>query len=191
MSKKYGKTLDLDIPEGFECKIRWNRELQKYLFTVPECFGGIVEISQYDLERLIEADLYDNFIFENEKGELDDDTYRGVSWLQAHFYVTKNSYTIAKREWKKNNKYPKWVALKKRIPRGGRPRGFKVVDPEEIERMEYLVANYDSIVSECVRKDWYQEYMQLNQDINKYKGVRVSKRALHEKFVELRKQLSL
>ena len=188
MSKKRGKTVK--FTSSGPISARWIDRDQSVEFKVPELEYTIV-ISDYDLERMIDSDSYESFLFVTEQGELDDETYELVSWIQSQYYVTKNIFRVLKHAWVSNNRYPAWTELKRRVPRGGRKKGYHYSSPEEIDRIKFLIENYDSIVSECVKKDWFEEYINMNMDIAKYRGERVSKRALREKFVELRKELSL
>ena len=154
-----------------------------------------VYISEPDIWRLINADRgvsYDYyFSYKEEQGELSDDTYLGISFVQQGWYVSKNTLTQAKRAARKLH-HSTWIILKRRLPRGGRPIGGGThhnLPISEIERIEFLIANYDRILLNCVKKDWVTEYIEMETDIAKYKGLKKpSKKSLIQTFTELREQ---
>ena len=193
--------------KDFQPKLRWVAKRKEFIFLVPDIYEivrlgkstdiGMTEvyISEVDLWRLINADRGISedyyFTYKDEQGELSDDTYLGISFVQQGWYVSKHTLTLAKRINRKM-KHSAWIILKRRLPRGGRPLGggtHHKLPPEEVERIESLIANYDRIVASCVAKDWATEYVELEQDIAKYKGEKKpSKKSLIQKFTELREQ---
>ena len=191
--------------KNFQPKIRWVAKRKEFIFLVPSMYEVVylhetedismeeVYISEVDLWRMINADrgISEDYYFsyKEEQGELSDDTYLGVSFVQQGWYVSKNTLVQAKRASKKLH-HSAWIILKRRVPKGGRPVGGgirKEMSPEEKERCEYLIANYERIVANCIRKDWVTEYIELERDIAKYKGLKKpSKKSLIAHFTELR-----
>ena len=173
----------------FNPAIKYLKTRKEYVVSVPDVymlmkFGNIekslVYISGEDLWKLIRLDNLDEYInFNEEQGELDDETYQGISLVQYLWYFSKNTIDQARRA------RGKWVFLKKRVPRGGRPVGsvaHHVVTEEEKERVQYLTDNFEDIVAKCVEHDWYEEYENLLKDTGRF----TNKKECVRKWRELR-----
>lgn len=176
---------------GFRPGIKWNRTKKVFIVLVPDMYDvmrrGIkenimsepVEIKEEDFYRLINADRGVKygfwFNFEDEKLDLDDDTYLGISYVQYAYYLSVTVLKEAKRVSKRCG-YPQWVFLKKRVKRGGRPVGggktkrFCDLSSDEQERIYYLRDNYEKIVDNMCKHDWVYEYVELQRDMCLYEG---------------------
>lgn len=199
MSILRGKQLDsLDLL--FTPFIKWVNSSGEFILSVPDMYekNGTavkVRIQEVDLWRMIKADNK-NLVFEfnEEQGDLDDDTYLGISYIQARYYLTINTLRVCKRAWKKGGKTGfSYLYLKKRTKRGGRPigGGNARISEEEIERLEYVNRNYDKIVENLYEHDWAEEYVNLRKDIALYRHQKfIGKKACLKQFaVERRKYL--
>ena len=186
--------------------IRYVKGRDEYVVRVPDVYTALrsvegdtfgmeeVYISGSDLWRLIKFDKWyerEGVSLSEERGDLDDTTYLGISWVQARYYLSVSVLSEARRV---NNRFSfsQWLPLKRRVARGGRPKGSRnknIYGEEDIERIERMIEDYDRIVAHCVEKDWANEYVELEKEIAKYKGEKVpSRKALLEKFTELRKK---
>ena len=189
MSRAQGERIVAEFPGlelNFQPAIKWNRTKKVFVLKVPDMYEITrlkkktdinyteTEIDESDLWRLINADRGTKygfwFDFKEERDELDDDTYLGISYVQFVYYLSINSLNEARHSSKRCG-YPQWLALKKRTRRGGRPVGggksrtFQNLPESERERILLLQQNYDKIVINCYKKDWVTEYIELQRDI--------------------------
>ena len=205
MSRLKGKLIDDIQKENYQPRIKWLGKKRVFVVNVFDMYekdGTVynVEISEPDLYRLINADRGTKygfwFNFEDERDDLDDDTYLGISYIQARYYLSVSTLKEAKRLWKRAGKTGQsWLPLKKRVPKGGRPVGggqgkkFSDLSPDEQERIKMLYDNYDKIVVNCYAKDWLAEFIELERDVAFYKGTKfIGKKAATEKFTAERKK---
>ena len=153
-------------------------------------------LSEVDLVRMITADKVSSEIYfslDKERGLLPEVVFCGVCLVQSRWYLSKNVLNIARRASKKC-RYPQWIELICRTAKGGQRAGIPKkrdlslsFSKEEEERLESLVRNYSTIVENCIRHDWVEEYCQLCKDVAKYKGEKpLSRRKMIENFTELR-----
>ena len=217
MSKLKGKEIlrSLEITElglGFEPSIKWNKTEEAYVLKVPDMYevlmNGIVSnvpfvevrIDEPDIWRMITAEqgIGDSFWFnfDEERGELDDDTYLGISLIQAEWYLSVNVLNLARRAMKRCG-YPQWIKLKKRTPRGGRPvgsksgssGGFDSLNAEEQQRLCDLDANYNRVVENCYEHDWLDEYIELQKDMCLFRREKFcGRKECAKRFAEERKK---
>lgn len=150
-----------------------------------------IRIFEGDLYRMVNADHYD--LTSDEQQNLDDVIFHTVSLTQYFWYLSKSVLNETKRASKRCG-YPQWITLVKREAKGGQRKGIKkirketIFSKEEIERIETLIENYDRIVKNCLKYDWVQEFCELEKDIAKYKGLKITKKESIEKFTKLRKK---
>jgi hypothetical protein len=100
--------------------------------------------------------------------DLDDDTYNSISVCQYYFNLSDRVLKLAKRQehlYRLKRVESPYLKLKPRQihSKGGRPRGSK--NKIDTERLEYLRANYDMIVNNCVRHNWPDEYISLHKEL--------------------------
>lgn len=204
MSRLKGKLLveelGLTQPVGAISYIKWLNKTEEYGIYVPDMYEYKfnaelvfieVRISEPDLYRMINADSHNYFELADEKADLDDDTYFGISYVQWFYYLSKHVLNLAKRSSRKFG-YPQKYFLKRRVPRGGRPAGVKnKVSEEELSRLEEVYINREQIKVNCYRHDWAEEYVSLMKDIAAYrkKPFIGRKKALQNFTVERRKWL--
>lgn len=176
MSVEKGKEL------GFRpvfAKIKWVRSLQCFEVLVPDMSGGgsgsevcvFVYIHEEDLVRMINW----HGVLGGDQGELDDETYLGVSAVQGYYFLSRYTLTVVKRLAKKNGRGV-WYYLTSRSVRGGHPRN------ENSERLVYLREHEKEIVARCVEMNWLEEYIMLQKDL----GCKDSRKVLVERFAKLR-----
>ena len=208
MSRLKGKLLAEELsmsePVGKVPYIKWLNKTEEYGIYVPDMYeykynGNLVfikvRISEVDLSRMLKADDYVNkgifFELADEKADLDDDTYLGISYVQWFYYLSKHVLIVAKRNSRKFG-YPQKYFLKRRVPRGGRPIGAKnKVSEEEMKRIEEVYTIREQIKVNCYRHDWAEEYVSLMKDIAAYrkKPFIGRKKALQNFTAERRKWL--
>lgn len=205
MSRFKGKQIeDIEVDNAaaaaiYQPRIKWLGKKKVFVLNVLNMYeknGDFynVEISELDLYRLINADRGAKWGFwfdaDEEKGDLDDDTYLGISYIQARWYLSISVLKEAKRLWKRAGKTGQsWLVLKKRVAKGGRPVGggkkkkFETLSVKEQERIKELAERYDEVVLNCYAKDWVREYIELEKDMALFKGEKfIGKRACIEKF---------
>lgn len=205
MSILKGKTINEISSDNYRPKIKWINGTKQFVVSVLDMYtkdGSFFNtyISEEDLYRLINADKGVKYGFwfneDDEKGELDDDTYLGISYIQARYYLSISVLKEAKRLWKRTGRNGQaWLVLKKRVPKGGRLKGtginksFENLSIEEQERLKSLAENYEKIKINCYAKDWVNEYVELERDMAIYKGEPfIGKKACIQKFTAERKK---
>ena len=185
-------------------KIKWIGKSKHFVISVLDMYerdGSFynVYVKEEDLYRLINADrgckygLW--FDIKDEQGDLDDDTYLGISYIQARYYLSLSTLTTAKRLWKAAGKSGRtWLYLKKRIKKGGRPvgaqsKGFAGLSDAEKERIERLAKDYDTIVANMCKHDWVEEYIELTKDMCLLNNKKVpGKKKTIANFTEIRRK---
>ena len=193
MSIARGKEIEeIKNSENYVPKIKWingrGRDDGYFVFSVLDMYlkdGSTqnVYIKEEDVWRLINADRGTRygfwFNYSDEQGNLDDDTYLGISYLQARYHLSTSVLSEAKRTWKRGGRNGwNWVVLKRRVPKGGRPvgggksKGFASLPKSEQERLLELSKNYERIVNNCYAKDWVTEYVELQRDLCLLKGTK-------------------
>lgn len=185
MSRIKGKEIKR---KDFEPKLRWIKGRNEFEVLIMDEEGEAwnVFISERDLMRMIKADEVETFSFKEEQGDLDDDTYLGVSFVQAYWYLSRSVLKEVKRANKRNG-YPTWVWLKKRVKRGGR-KGE--ISEEEKERLRGIFENKEKILYNCIRHDWLEEYIMMERDVHKFLGEKCPKREeLVKKFIEYKNEV--
>ena len=139
-------------------KIRYLKTKEEFELVVPDVLSDdegsslTVRISDYDLFMLIRGTRPDT----------DADTYLGIKKLNLSVSTLKQAKTKAHLR-RLNRVDTSWVEISKRKKRG--------ISEERKERLEYLKENYDGIVSNCVKHDWYNEFKSLCKDLG-YKDVK-------------------
>lgn len=132
------------------------------------------KVSESDLKRMIRVDTderelcFKEVLKEIEQCDLDDDTYSSVSACQYYFTLSNRVLLLAKRKahLKRLGKVNKSVLeLKPHVfhSKGGRKKGSK--NKVDAERIEYLRTNYDAIVENCFKHDWFEEYREVNKEV--------------------------
>ena len=182
MSKLRGSKYNGTELSGFFPYVKWNNTNREFVILVPDMYEltrneklipTLIYVNEEDLWRMINADRGNNgnndyFTFVDEQGNLDDDTYLGISFVQYFYYLSINTLRQAKRIWKKL-RYPERIYLKRRLPRGGRPVGSKIeVSADELERIASIYNNRNKIMENCYKHDWADEYVELLRDIANY-----------------------
>ena len=153
------------------------------------------KISEPDLKRLISIDSYskeDKEVFkfslrEVEQHDLDDDTYNSISVCQYYFNLSDRILRLAKKQehlYRLKRVDSPYLKLKNRQihTNGGRPKGSK--NKIDTERLEYLRANYDRIIQNCIRHNWPDEYVTLQKEL----GTKKKEKELYEEFSVLREK---
>ena len=200
-----------DIPntEDYFPKIKWinGRRGDDGFFVVRVLDMYLKDGSTMDVRipadavwRMINADRGTKYGFwfdpEEEKGDLDDDSYLGFSYIQARYHVSVSVMLEVQRLWKRAGRNGwSWLYLKKKNKHGGRPNGggrgkkFNNLPLDEQERIASVFADYDKIAENCYAKDWVTEYIELEKDIAIYKGEKyIGKKATIQKFTAERKK---
>ena len=145
-----------------EYKIKYLKTTDEFEIIVPDPLDENstlkIRISDYDLYMLLVT---------GKKGELDDDTFLGITTLKKDYVFTPNVLKLAKKQLhlrELNRVESSWYVLKlnKRKPRE--------TTQEQRERIEYLKENYDKIVANCIEHDWFDEFYKLNKDIDPHKS---------------------
>lgn len=155
-------------------KIRYLKTEEKFELEVPDPLDEnetiVVKISDYDLVSYLKG----------LKVELDDDTSRGLELLCKKYILSPRILKLAKTQLhlrKLNRVDSSWIDLPKK------KRGRRNLSQEDLERIEYLKVNYDKIVENCLKHDWFDEFYKLNKDIN----ASMRKKEIIEKWRELKK----
>lgn len=149
------------------------------------------KISEPDLKRLISIDSYskeDKEVFkfslrEVEQHDLDDDTYNSISVCQYYFNLSNRILRLAKKQehlYRLKRVESPYLKLRPRQihTNGGRPKGSK--NRVDSDRLEYLKANYDKIIQNCIRHNWPDEYISLHKEL----GIKKT----YDDFVALREK---
>lgn len=188
MSVEYGKCLlekkNVGSP-SCSCFIKYIKTKDAFVIKGLDYFGSEQSenfISSVDLLRMIKVKNAN--MFQYEKNELDDDVFFNICITQVFFYISEKTMKDAVKQAhlrKLGRTKSMWVELKKKKNKnGGRPIGVSDV-------CEYNLQNYDRIVANCVRKDWYKEFIQLHKDIAKIdRSLKLSDSAIKWKFMILR-----
>ena len=163
-------------------KIRYLKTKEEFELEVPDPLNEgetiPVKITDYDLFMLLNS----NFSI---RGDLDDDTFQGIKLLSEKYSISIRTLTLAKRQQhlrQRNRVETSWVELNKKERK---PRTNK---NEDNERLEYLRENFDKIVENCVKHDWFDEYLRLCKDMDKSitkAEIRQGWKALKKKFLYL------
>ena len=142
-------------------KIRYLKTKEEFELEVPDPLNEnetiLVKITDYDLFCL----LNNNF---EQKLDVDDDTFFGLKLLIKNWNLSIRTLKLAKRQQhlrQLNRVDTAWVELNKKERK---PRTNK---NEDSERISYLRENFDKIVENCVKHDWFEEYFRLCKDIDK------------------------
>lgn len=174
---------------------RWNKCDKVFMFEVPDMYEITILHKKEDINRcrvyITEEDLYrminavGYFSFTQERGNLDDQTYLGISLIQCLYYVSVTGLKKAKR----SHVDMKLIA---RVPKGGKKPGTKIVkevSKEELERLQYLSDNYEHIIHQCITHDWCEEYIELVKDVSKFRGEKCPpKKELINMFTRMRRE---
>lgn len=162
-------------------KIRYLKTKEEFELEVPDPIGNenetiFVKISDYDLFVLLNSGL------EN-RADLDDDTFLGIQKLCENWNLSIRVLKLAKTQQhlrQLNRTDTAWVELnrKERKPRTNK-------QSEDLERISYLRENYDKIVANCIRHDWFEEYFRLRKDLDKS----VSKQEIKEDWKALKNKM--
>ena len=146
-------------------KIRYLKTKEEFELEVPDPLNEnetiletiLVKITDYDLFILLNS----NFSI---RGDLDDDTFLGIQKLIKNWNLSIRTLKLAKRQQhlrQLNRVDTAWVELNKK------ERKPRTNSNEDSERIEYLKENFDKIVENCVKHDWFEEYFRLCKDIDK------------------------
>lgn len=142
-------------------KIRYLKTKEEFELEVPDPLNEnetiLVKITDYDLFMLLNS----NFDI---KSDLDDDTFFGLKLLIKNYNLSIRTLKLAKRQQhlrQLNRVDTAWVELNKK------ERKPRTNSNEDNERLEYLRENFDKIVENCVKHDWFEEYFRLCKDIDK------------------------
>ena len=162
-------------------KIRYLKTKEEFELEVPDPIGNenetiFVKISDYDLFVLLNSGL------EN-RADLDDDTFLGIQKLCEKWNLSIRVLKLAKTQQhlrQLNRTDTAWEELnrKERKPRTNK-------QSEDLERISYLRENYDKIVANCIRHDWFEEYFRLRKDLDKS----VSKQEIKEDWKALKNKM--
>jgi len=163
-------------------KIRYLKTKEEFELEVPDPIGNenetiFVKISDYDLFVLL------NSCFQT-KADIDDDTYFGLKKLCETWNLSIRVLKLAKIQQhlrQLNRVETAWVELnkKERKPRTNSNSN------EDNERLEYLRLNFDKIVQNCLKHDWFEEYSRLRKDLDKS----VSKQEIREDWKALKNKM--
>lgn len=142
-------------------KIRYLKTKEEFELEVPDPLNDnetiLVKITDYDLFTLLNSDF-------DIRSDLDDDTFLGIKKLCENWNLSIRILILAKRQQhlrQLNRVDTAWVELNKKERK---PRTNK---NEDNERLEYLRENFDKIVENCVKHDWFEEYFRLCKDVDK------------------------
>lgn len=142
-------------------RIRYLKTKEEFELEVPDPLNEnetiLVKITDYDLFMLLNS----NFSI---RGDLDDDTFQGIKLLSEKYSISIRTLTLAKRQQhlrQLNRVDTAWVELNKK------ERKLRTNSNEDSERISYLRENFDKIVENCVKHDWFEEYFRLCKDIDK------------------------
>lgn len=201
MSKEYGK---LKLQAIDKVSVKYSKSKQEFTFkcgsttfkiselklrenmkfncgAVLESLG--VEGIQFTEKDFMKYEYYELELYE----EVDMDAWCLLSNIQYQCCLSPSVLKLIKRNshlYKLGKVDNNWYDLSFRITgKAGRPKGSKnKVSSAELERIEFLKQNYDTIVSKLVAMDHYYDYLQLEKDL----GHKVSE--AKKKFLELRKK---
>lgn len=158
-------------------KIRYLKTKEEFELEVPDPLNEnetiLVKITDYDLFTLLNSDF-------DIRSDLDDDTFLGIKKLCENYNLSIRILILAKRQQhlrQLNRVDTAWVELNKKERK---PRTNK---NEEDERISYLRENFDKIVENCVKHDWFEEYFRLCKDVDKS----ITKTEIKESWKELKK----
>lgn len=157
----------------------------KYLKTTEEfVFLNGLRLTDFNLVSMIENSSVTAYDL-----DMDDETFEYVRQLQKSHYVSFRTLMLAKRQAhlrKLNRVKSSWISLSVKQTNNpwGRPKKA-VIDKD---RLDYLKANFEEIAANCIRHDWFSEYLGLYHDvypemkksevIKKYKAERKNKKSV-------------
>lgn len=161
-------------------KIRYLKTKEEFELEVPDPLNEneriMVKISDYDLFILLSTDF-------TNRADLDDDTFLGIQKLCENWNLSIRTLKLAKTQQhlrQLNRTDTSWVELNKKERK---PRTNK--ESEDNERISYLRENYDKIVANCLKHDWFEEYSRLRKDLDKS----VSKQEIREDWKALKNKM--
>ena len=144
-----------------KCRIRYLKTKEEFELEVPDPLNEnetiLVKITDYDLFTLLNSDFHI-------RSDLDDDTFLGIKKLCENWNLSIRTLKLAKRQQhlrQLNRVDTTWVKLNKK------ERKPRTNSNDDNERISYLRENFDKIVENCVKHDWFEEYFRLCQDIDK------------------------
>ena len=144
-----------------KCRIRYLKTKEEFELEVPDPLNEnetiLVKITDYDLFTLLNSDFHI-------RSDLDDDTFLGIKKLCENWNLSIRTLKLAKRQQhlrQLNRVDTTWVKLNKK------ERKPRTNSNDDNERISYLRENFDKIVENCVKHDWFEEYFRLCKDIDK------------------------
>ena len=144
-----------------KCRIRYLKTKEEFELEVPDPLNEnetiLVKITDYDLFTLLNSDFHI-------RSDLDDDTFLGIKKLCENWNLSIRTLKLAKRQQhlrQLNRVDTTWVKLNKK------ERKPRTNSNDDNERISYLGENFDEIVENCVKHDWFEEYFRLCKDIDK------------------------
>ena len=157
-------------------KIRYLKTTEEFELIVPDPLNENatiqIRISDYDLFLVIQSKFSNQY-------DLDDDTFQGLKLLSKNYILSIRTLFLAKRQQhlrKLNRVASSWVELNRN------ERAPRQQSKENLERVEYLKENYEAIVNNCIKRDWFNEFCQLEKDLNP----KISKDEIREKWKSLK-----
>ena len=144
-----------------KCRIRYLKTKEEFELEVPDPLNEnetiLVKITDYDLFTLLNSDFHI-------RSDLDDDTFLGIKKLCENWNLSIRTLKLAKRQQhlrQLNRVDTTWGKLNKK------ERKPRTNSNDDNERISYLRENFDKIVENCVKHDWFEEYFRLCKDIDK------------------------
>ena len=142
-------------------KIRYLKTNEDFELEGPDPLNEnetiLVKITDYDLFTLLNSDF-------DIRPDLYYDTFLGIQKLCENYNLSIRILILAKRQQhlrQLNRVDTAWVKLNKK------ERKQRMNGNEDDERLEYLRENFDKIVENCVKHDWFEEYFRLCKDVDK------------------------
>lgn len=154
----------------------------KYLKTTEEfTFQNGLRLSDFNLVAMIESSSLTAYDL-----DMDDETFDFIRDLQKTHYVSYRLLTLAKRKQhlrQLNRVETSWIDIPERFSHNpfGRPKKA-VIDKD---RLEYLKLNFAEIEMNCIKHDWFSEFLSLYHDV--YPEMKRSE--VIRKYKELRKNI--
>lgn len=197
MSRLNFKNLNREYTFGKAPTIRYTKTDNSFTINTLDSVDDYYlnyKVAESDLLRMIGIDFYDKdeqaelfykrLLPSVEQRELDDDTFNSVSVCQWYYNLSPRVLKLAKRQahlHRLRRVESPVLTLSPRVfhSKGGRPKGSR--NKVDEDRLEYLRSKYDEIVKNCVKHDWYEEYVTLNKEL----GIKKT----YEDFVDLKKRV--
>lgn len=144
-----------------EYMIRYLKSSESFCFVAPDPLrpGETIKVSATDADVL-------NLIrkkFQDRPEGMDDDTYLSLRELSGSHVLSSRTLMLAIRQAhlrRIGRASSAWVKLR---PKTRKP---KSISPEREERLSYLREHESDIIANCVRHDWFDEYLRLRKDLD-------------------------